>query len=102
MDEGNGTRDLTFCREAAGLTCAKVLLLLIADTVNCVFDMWWIYDVLVTHFSASLAGRVIAIKTKRSYMQWTQRRWNVAIGVSVRSKDALPRPLTLLHSLRNR
>ena len=68
MDEGNGTGDLAFCRETAGLTCAKVLLLLIADTVNCVFDMWWIYDVLVTHFSASLTARVTAITTKRSHM----------------------------------
>ena len=32
---------------------SKVLFLFIADTVNSVFDMWWIYDVLVNHFSAS-------------------------------------------------
>ncbi len=24
-----------------------------ADTLNCIFDMWWIYDILINHFSAS-------------------------------------------------
>ncbi|KAI0809041.1 hypothetical protein BC629DRAFT_1590141 [Irpex lacteus] len=28
-----------------------VLLLFIADTLNCVFDLWWIYDVLINHFA---------------------------------------------------
>ncbi|KAJ3539725.1 hypothetical protein NM688_g6324 [Phlebia brevispora] len=28
-----------------------VSVLLLADTLNCVFDMWWIYDVLINHFS---------------------------------------------------
>lgn len=27
-------------------------MLFIADTLNCVFDIWWIYDVLVNNFRA--------------------------------------------------
>lgn len=30
---------------------AMVCLLFAADTLNCVFDLWWIYDVLVNHFA---------------------------------------------------
>ncbi|KAJ3531231.1 hypothetical protein NM688_g7603 [Phlebia brevispora] len=30
-------------------------MLLIADTVNCVFDMWWIYDILINHFMDPMA-----------------------------------------------
>lgn len=28
----------------------KVCLLFAADTLNCVFDLWWIYDILINHF----------------------------------------------------
>lgn len=33
-----------------GRSLLQVLLLLVADTVNCVFDIWWIYGVLVGQF----------------------------------------------------
>jgi len=29
---------------------ALVLVLLLSDTINCVFDVWWIYDTLITNF----------------------------------------------------
>lgn len=39
---------------------SKVALLLLADTANSAFDMWWVYDILVNHFSElhdSVLGR---------------------------------------------
>ena len=54
MDESYGARLSSLGRYAEVADReSKVLFLFIADTVNSVFDMWWIYDVLVNHFSAS-------------------------------------------------
>lgn len=37
------------------LRSSQVIILLTADTLNCVFDIWWIYDVLVNHFGMSIS-----------------------------------------------
>lgn len=37
------------CSELNGLL--QVSILLVADTMNTVFNMWWIYDILINHFS---------------------------------------------------
>lgn len=59
MDEGIGA---SRCFAFRGLLImnSKVALLLLADTANSAFDMWWVYDILVNHFSElhdSVLGR---------------------------------------------
>lgn len=52
MDEGIGaSRCFTFRHPL--IMGLKVALLLLADTANSAFDMWWVYDILVNHFSKS-------------------------------------------------
>ena len=49
---------------------SQVLILYAADTVNCVFDIWWIYDILVNNFGMMSITRA-AYERLGIWLTWT-------------------------------
>ncbi|EIN08873.1 hypothetical protein PUNSTDRAFT_68337 [Punctularia strigosozonata HHB-11173 SS5] len=72
----------TFTRDKLGIKLF-VAILLLADTVNCVFDIWWIYDILVNRFGTRDPSPILYTLWHRWYYVATNHHAVGGIGTAI-------------------